>query len=319
MKLYSIIFHYMIILSWYLYSNIFGIIVNNYFKFDFIDIYIFISSNAIYSFLIGFIMTIFDKTHPKDIIIKLLNLNCITKFKLFIASMPIAILYYIVYIYLDPAIVQIISGSSIIFNLILSVIINKNYYLLNYKIILCTIINIIGCILPFIIDIKNNIKIGIIGIVLLLLLLSSSSIVSVIIENFKLLNEFNMLEECFTFSLFIFLFNQIIVLILCSPIVLLFDYHFDINRYFFINSLAIYYAILNSPLYIYSSYSMILLSSVDIGIINGIKLIILVFISCIMKFSIFNYIYIISLILIIISSLIIIYYQNKLNLSVIRI
>jgi hypothetical protein len=101
-------------------------------------------------------MILFDNIPPKLTIQKIYNFDKLTKFKLFISSFPISITYSIIYLYIDPVLIQLINGTTIIFNLSLSIIINKKYYLIEWKIIILSIINIIGCIIPYIINFNTH-------------------------------------------------------------------------------------------------------------------------------------------------------------------
>ena len=302
--------NYLIVLLLYILNNTIGIFINNYFEFNFIDNYIFALFLSIYSFLIGTNISLFDNNHPKDTIKKLYNAPKIIKLKYFISSIPISILYNFVYNSMDPILIQLIGGSSIIFNYIFSILINKNYHLINYKIIIFIFINIFGCILPFIFEIKNNVSTF--GLIFQIILMLLSGIISAFMEKFKYCNYLDINNECFTIVNFYFQFYQIIIIILLLPLNLIFFNKFDFNKFLFIFLIASLYSIIYGPLYIISSYSMISLSSLDNGIINGLRMIIIILFSCI--FSPFKYIYIISIAIIIISSLILIYLDDKLKI-----
>lgn len=305
---YYIILYYFVILLFGIINNIMSILMTYYYDFSFIEVYIFIISTMFYSLFTGLVMTLFDDTSPKTTLLKLYNFRKIVKLKIFITSFPISITYSIIYLYVDPILIQLLNGTTIIFNIILSIIINKKYFLINYKIIILAIFNIISCIIPYIFNINNNIKYNILGIIFIIIMLIINGIIYAITEKFS-----ELIIDSYAFSLFSFIYSQNIILCFISPFIfLLSNYNIYQIRYYFINSLAMFFSLINAPLYIYCSDCIMKLTSLDNAIINNIKIIIIIFVSCIFNISQFHYLYIISFLLIITSSLLIVYVQNKL-------
>jgi len=260
-------------------------------------------------------MMIMDNENPKHIISKLYQLKLKNKIKVIFASIPISLLYPIIYIDLDPILIQMLSGTSIIFCVALSVILNYNTYLLNFKNLFCICINIIGCLLSFINMLKPNIKIGIFGLVLMFFTLISNGIVFAITEKLKELENFDMEKEAYTFSLYTFLLiDSILLIIFLIPVLVYAHYinilYLDFASFNLINSISILVGIFNGPFYIYMSKIMMTLRSIDIAIVNNLKLVIMVFITCIFQISEFSYWYIVSLVMIIISSMLIVHFSK---------
>jgi hypothetical protein len=261
---------------------------------------------------------LFDNENPKEIIYKLYQLNLKNKIKLIFASIPISLIYPIIYIDLDPILIQMLSGTAIIFCVAMSVILNCNRYLLNFKNLFCIVINITGCILSFINMLKPNIKIGVLGLILMFIILVSNGIVYAIIEKLKELENFNMDNGAYTFSLYTFLFiDSIFLIIFLIPVLIYTHYvnilYLDFHSFNLINSISILVGLFNGPFYIYVSKIMMMIRSIDISIINNLKLVIMVFITCIFRISEFSYWYIISLVMIIISSILIVYFSKQNN------
>lgn len=307
---------YLICLTWSLMINCVGLILSRYF--NFFDIYIFLVILSIYTFLVSSIMLIFDRSHPYEIVLSLISLNRYDKLKLAFVSFPISILYSIVYIDLDNIIIQIISGTTIVTNTLFSILINKNYRLINIKVIVLIIINIVGCLLPFIIELfmigKN--RVGIFGLIFILVLQIMSGIIFSIVEKLKDFNHIDLKNDCYTFTTFTLLLSHIIYLILFSPLIYFIqikyygEYIIDLNKLLLINLIATSISIINGPLLSKANRSIIRLSSFDIGLVNNSKMILMTFISIMIGYSKFNYIYLISLGLIIISSICLLYLEN---------
>jgi hypothetical protein len=293
--------------------NCTGLILSSYF--NFFDIYIFLIVLSIYTFFMSSIMFIFDKSHPYEILLRLYKLNRYDKLKFAFISFPISILYSIVYVDLDNVIIQIISGTTIVTNALFSVLINKNYRLINIKVIILIAINIVGCILPFIVDLmtlREN-RVGIFGLIFILVLQIISGLIFSIIEKLKDFNHIDLKNDCYTFTTFTLLLSHIIYLILFSPLIYFIqisyydEYTIDLNNLLLINLIATAISIINGPLLSKANRSIIRLSSFHIGLVNNSKMILMTFISIMIGYSEFNYIYLISLGLIIVSSLCLLY------------
>ena len=307
---------YFICLSWSLMINCVGLILSKYF--NFFDIYIFLVILSIYTFFISCIMIIFDRSHPYEILLSLYNLNHYDKLKLAFISFPISILYSIVYIDLDNIIIQIISGTTIVTNILFSVIINKNYRLINIRVIILVVINIVGCILPFIVDLMalGDSKVGIFGLIFILVLQIMSGFIFSIMERLKDFNHIDLKNDCYTFTTFTLLLIHIIYLMLFSPLIYFIqikhygDYIIDLNKLLLINLIATSISIINGPLLSKANRSIIRLTSYDIGLVNNSKIILMTIISVMIGYSKFNYIYLVSLGLIVVSSLCLLYLGN---------
>lgn len=88
---------------------------------------------------------------------------------------------------------------------------------------------------------------------------------------------------------------------------------FDKDKLFIIIIYATAIGLFYGPFYVLTTKCYLYLSAIDIGIIRNISLILTTSISCIIGISTFYFLYIPSILLILITSFLLIYYVNKLN------
>jgi hypothetical protein len=309
---------YFVLIIWNLLFYFLGIL-SIYLDLDIFEINIFNLFITFFGFISSFPNIILDENLPKDTIKKLYNLNIKNKFKIFISCFPVYNFIVISYIDLDPIIIQLLVSTSIIFNLIISSLYYYNFTLLkNPKILLCIIINIFGCILPIIFKI-NIVKFGIIGLINTIINIILLAIVTTLNENLKNL-DFDYDKELNTFIIFTYLFIELIIFILLLPLFYYIKYIYNNNNYIIniikLKDLFLYSSLLGiiyGFIYISTTKSYLYLTSFDIGIIKNINLILVTLLSCLFNISLFNYLYIPSIFLIIISSIIIVKIKSNIN------
>jgi len=314
--------NYIVILIWNLFIYFLGILCN-YLKLDIFEIHIFNLFITFYTFLFSFPYIILDENKPINTLKKLYNLNVKDKRTIMLSCLPVSNFIIISYIDLDSVIIQLLLTTSIIVNLIISSLYNLNYKLLNKKIILLIIINISGCIIPLLLNDDftfklNNNKIGMTGLINTIIIIILSAIVTTLNEKIKNIN-FDYNKECYTFIIFTYLLIELILFIILTPIFYLIQFNL-INNYKIntniIKDIILYssfIAIIYNNIYINTTIFYINLTSFDIGIIKNINFIITILISCLIGISKFYYLYILSLVFVIFSSILIIFIKNKIN------
>ncbi len=291
------------------------IIIKKY-NLNLMDMYLYVLLLTLYSTCSSFIMLIFEN-NTKNNINAILNMDKLPLLKASFTSFPIFMLNTITYIDLDIIINQILNGTVIIFHLLYSIIINNNKEIINWKLFLCCILNAFGCVILFIFNDFNNVKIGFFGLFLTLLLLNLKGYIYAILEKFT--KDVNAGIDENTFRFLTLFFPQLCILVLLFPVfyiiqIIYYDnYNINFCKFSVINLFASLIGIINGPYYLITNISLIKLSSLDNGIINSIYTILMVFIAIIFGYSEFNYISIVSLFLIIISSICLFYLQNRLN------
>ena len=309
------VIYYLVCISWCLIMNTIGMILTNMFHFNLFDMYIYITLLSIYSCCSSLFLVICENS-PITTIKKFLNLDRTKIFKIIFASFPIFMLNPLCFIDTDIVINQLINGSNIVFNLVYSVLMNKKYYLINYKIISLVCLNLLGCILTFIFDDFANIKIGYMGISLVIILLNIKGYIFGIIEEFDNMNEINMNEEIYTFGFIGMFIPQIIIYILMLPIFFIiqyyiYGYHLTFTHFCLINSFASIVGLFNGTFYQSVNKSIIKISSIDNAIVSNINMILSIFVAIALNYSKFNYIYIISFVIIIISAIYLVKYNKS--------
>jgi hypothetical protein len=278
---------------------------------------------SINGFLSGNLLNMFDKIHPYETIININNLQKKDKLILIISCVPYYKLLVLTYVNTDPIIIQLLNSTRIGINPILYILYNKEYFLCNKIIIINIIINIFACIFPFIFNDNfslklTNIHFSFLGLIIIIISIILSSISNIINEKINYMYDFNNIYGCNTFITNTFMLIDMIYSIILIPFIGLIQYLIDknlssINNLFKIILISSIFGLLYGPYYIIVTKAYLKLDSVSVCIINNIILIITIFISCLLNLSIFYYLYIPSVILIIITSLILVYKLESLK------
>lgn len=320
------IFDYFVLLLWSLYVYGLGI-YTKYQNYNIFDIHILLTVMSLYGFFSSMITLFMNYEHPKQTLMKIINLDRYSKIKLFCASFPIYRITIIAFIDLDPTIVTILNSVIIIITFIMSVLFNKKKEMFTKLNITLVLINIFCCMMPFIfnddfsIKINSN-KIGKIGISTTIISIIIVSIINVISENLKFMENINVIQNYSVFTLSTFLLSEVVIYILLIPVMyLLQNYIIDqvmYNKYnkqfiFELISTGCIFALFYGPFYILSTRSYIVLDAIDIGILRNISLVITTIIGCVLKISNFYYLYIPAIIIIIATSIGLLYNIKKIN------
>lgn len=318
------VIYYILFLLWILYVYSIGIFIK-YLNLDIFHIHLFLTITSFYGFFISSIFILFD-SDARIIINQIYNLDRSNKIKILLSCLPINKIIIIAYIDLDPIIIQLLGSLGIAFNYISSALYNRQLYLFNSIINLSLLINIISCIFPFIfndnfgIKINNTVQIGPIGLTISILYIILNGLSNLIGANIKFIE--NITSDSNTFIQMTFLLIEVISYIILIPFMYYFQIYvireeiiinIELLKLIFIYGTLL--SLLYGPFYILVTRYYLKLSAVDIGILRNLGLIIIIFISCIFNISVFYYLYIPAIILIIISSMIIIYKKNKLMIQ----
>lgn len=316
----KIIINYIIILIWYIILYYLGIFIK-FQNFNIIESQLFLIVINIFSFFTSSHFLLCDN-NALNTLKKIYNFNYKYKIFLYLSSIPFYKLIILSYIYVDPIIIQALSNSKLAINIILSLLINKKYYLCNFLLISSIIINILSCYSILIFNdwicnlhISNIIinNINLVGIIILLISIILTSITNVFNENIK--NDINLDKEVYIYSIYVFLLSDIIFSLFIYLILFICNYRINnYNLLFFYGSI---FSFIYGPLYVFSTKAYLELSSIDNGLINNIVLLLIIIIN----YTSFCYLYILFIFLIIISSLFIIYkynfLKNKENMNII--
>ena len=309
--------YYISLILWCLYVYGIGIFIKLY-KLNIFEIHLFLTMITIYGFFFSHITLFMDKNHPNENLKILINLSKIDKIKILISCLPFNKLIIIAYIDMDPIIITLLNTVGIVFNYIISSLINKKYYLFNCINITSIIVNIASCILPFIfydnfyLKINSSTKIGIIGLTTTILSVFLNTLSNLAGEQIKYINNFDIKKNSSLLSIYSFFIVEFIFYILSVPLFYLFQqnifgpYEFDMNKAIFIHTFAIFIALFYGPFYVFATKGYLMLNAIDIAIIRNISLILTTLISCIAKLAPFYYLYIPSIFLIIITSIILV-------------
>jgi hypothetical protein len=313
----------LIIFIYYLSFYFIGILIK-YLNFNIFESHLFTTLIIIYGFLSSNLFNILDTIHPYETINIIYNLSKKNKSILYISCIPFYKLLLLSYIDVDPIIIQLLNCLRIGINPILYSLYYKKYFLLNYIIVFNILINITWCIIPFIFNDNfslkiNGINIGLFGLINSLSSILLSSINNVINETF-----INIYNSNYTFIIYTFIITDMIFSIVITPIIIFIYYllNNNFNNLILINNLYIIFiysfiiGLLYGPCYIIITQKYLHLSSLNMSIINNIILICSIVISCILRLSIFYYLYIPAIILIFISSIIIIYKSENIKKNI---
>lgn len=317
------IYNYTILIIWFLYTYFIGIYIDHI-KLNIFDIHILLTIISIYGLFNSIITILLDKNHPIDTLKQLKMVEMSDKIKIFISCLPFNKIHVFAYIDSDPILITIFSSLGIILNLFVSAFYNKKYYLLTKLNILMASINIVFCILPFILNedftikLNGKLKIGSIGIITCVLSVVLTCVSNIFGENIKLIKNVDVKNNCCVLFIFTFFIVEVIVYILFTPIVYIIQHYlikkiiFDFDKLFYLSSIGGLFALFYGPFYVICTKSYLILNAIDIGIVRNICLILTTVISCLVGVSKFYYLYIPSIILIILSSLVLIYNTSRL-------
>ena len=306
-------------LQFYL-SNIFYIVVINimnillitYYSYNIFQSYLFTLFLSFNIVINSFIFTLSDKDLILTTFTNTLNSIKNNKLTFFIISFPISLLVTLANNIIDYNFGQVIKCNAVVINYILSILINKTKY--NWQIILAMLFNIIGCIIPFIIN--KNIKNSIFGLIGILFLLLINGIVYSYIEKSQIIVD---KENTTSSNILLYLIPHTIYLILFIPIIFTVQKYdnVDINIDFKKICEIIFFSEIGSLILVYFKInyfkSVLYLESYEFGLISNISSFMIISINCLLGFATFNYIYILSFFIILISTYVINNMKKKLN------
>jgi hypothetical protein len=323
--MYTIIINNFIFLTFGLFYYFIGIFVK-YLNLNIFESNLFTTLITINGFLTANLFIINDKIHPKDTLIKLYNLDRKEKTILYLSCIPFYKLIVLSYYSLDSIIIQLLNALRICINPIIYSIYYKDYYLYNFLIIVNIIINTLSCILPFIFNdnfsLKINVEnISIFGILNVVINVILSSFCNIINEKFTSKYDFNNNYGYNTFIIYTFIITDILSSLIILPLIILIYYLINntldklinFDNFYKILSYSILIGLFYGPYYLIVTKSFLHITSLNVCIMNNFILIISILLSCIINISKFYFLYIPSIILIFISSMIITYKINKLK------
>jgi hypothetical protein len=299
-----------------------------YLNLNIFETHLFTTVMVIYGFFSSIFFGLFDIIRPKETLNNINKLNVKEKIILFGSCVPYYKLLVLSYIDLDPVIIQLLNCCRVALNPIIYTIYYKESYLLNIIIIICIIINISSCIIPFIFNDNfslklNNINFGLLGLIYTIIGVVLTSFNNIINEKFQIKYDFDNIYGYNIFIITTFIFTDLIFSILLTPIIACVQYFIINNKIILLDN---FYKIITfssiiglfyGPYFIIITKAYLKLSSINISIINNIVLIFTILISCLLNLSIFYYLYIPAVILIFITSIIIIYKSEILKNNVI--
>lgn len=277
---------------------------------------------VIYGLLSSNLLIIFDKIPPRDTLTNMYNLCRKEKMLIFFSCMPFYKLLVLSYIYLDPVIINLLNATRVALSPIFSCIYNKDYNLCNFIIIISIIFNLLASTVPIIVfNSLDKFKINIFSIINTIISIILTTFCNIINENFNTKYDFNTMYGLNTFIIYTFVLTDILFSILLLPIIILIYYLLNnnldnltnVNNLYKIISYTSLIGILYGPYYILITRTYLQLKSLNICIINNLVLIFTILISCLLKLSQFNYFYILSIIVILLSSIVLTYKLEKIK------
>jgi hypothetical protein len=322
----TILINNFLFLSFGLFYYFIGIFIK-YLNLNIFESHLFTTFLVLFSFSTGNLLNIYDKIHPRDTLNNLRNLTIKEKLIIFFSCIPFYKLLILSYVFLDPIIINLCNSIRVGFNPILYCLYYKNFNLCNCIIIISIIFNIFGCIIPIIFNdsfiIKVNVQnLNLFGIFNTIISIVLTTICNIINEKFIYKYNFDNMYGLNTFITYTFVIVDIIFSILLMPFIILIYYLLnnnnldnliDLNNFykiiFYVSIIGFFFG----PYYIIITKSYLELKSLNICIINNIVLIFTIFISCFLKLSVFYYIYILAIVIILLSSTVITYKIEKLK------
>lgn len=256
-------------------------------------------------FFYSMVFLVMDKDHPRDTLTRFIKApkKDFALFALF--GFPTMLIGNFLYLVSSALNIQLFSGTAVVFNTLASVLINKNTYLMNWKIIILLIINVVGCALPSMLqasemhfrDVFCNIFYLIIG-----------AIASAFIEKAKeqtSLMDFD--ANKFSSVIFTVNFSEFFYVLIFTPTVLLVGKYVGnefppVDRLIFLYAFGTISGFVFTFLFFAYDYSAFQLKSVEMGINENVNLVLLSLFAVLVGFDKINYILFISLALTILSS-----------------
>ena len=291
--------------------NMIIILLIKYKIFDVFSTYLLILFSSIFTSIMGYIFTIFDKDHPANTINKIYDNIKSNKFSFLIRAFPTFLLYVLANNFIDPNLLQMMLCSIAVFNYLLSIIINKTET--NYKIIIAILCNIGGCILSFLSN--NELNINIISVSVIIILLIINGIQYSYLETS---NNITDKDNLITYNLINYMIPETVYLILFLPIfagIQLYQNGLNLNLPMLYEIIS--YSLVISIILVFNALkyfeSVLYLKSYEFGLIGNLSSFIIIFINCLLGFSEYKYMYIISFFIILISTIVINYSKNKTN------
>ena len=283
----------------------------NILNYNLVESHLFITFLLCNAFAYSMAYLIFDETHPYETIIRIRESSKKDIIDLLICCFPCMILGNFLYLVSSPLEISLFAGTSIFFNTLSSILINKNKYLLNWKIILLLICNIGSCILPTIYKsiYEKHSVISIKGIISNLTLLIISGYMSAKLENVH--GSSSILDfkgSKFSSVVFSISLIEMFYMLLFTPSILLTGKYLGIEFPEWSNFISIYafgciMGFIFAFLFIIYDYCIFKLKSVEVGINENINLVILSLLAVVFGFDKFDKILIISLSITILSSI----------------
>ena len=280
--------------------------------FNLIDSHIFLIVLLGNVYFFSMIFLIMDKEHPISTIKRIIDAPKKDFLKLALFGFPIALFGNFLYLVSPPLVLQIFTGSTIFFNTVMSVIINENHYLLNWKIIILLVLNIISCSLPSIyhLIIGEASNITTVCVLSNILFLTVGAILNTFMEKAKETSsivDFN--HNKFSSVIFTLNTTEFLYTLLFTPLVLLIGKYNDIDvpdtltKWITIYALGSISGFAFAFLFMVYDYYLFKLKSIELGINENLNICILAVVSVITGLDKLNPIIIISLVLTILSSL----------------
>jgi len=305
-----------------------GILIK-YFNFNLFESYLLITFIIIYGFLSSNLFIIRDNIHPSTTLKNLFNLSFKEKIILIFSCCPFYKLIVLSYINLDPVIIQLINSLRICINPIIYSLYYKEYYLFNLILIISILINVIACIIPLIFNdnftltnlnkINDFSIISIFNTIICMILTTINNIFNEkICIKYDLINNFGLN----TFIVYTFIIIDLLFSLLLIPIIFIINYFLNnynidnlisLQNFYLINILGCLIGLLYGPYNILVNKCYLKITSLNVCIMNNLVLITTIIISCLLKISLFHYLYIPSIILIILTSIIITFKVEKLK------
>ena len=282
-----------------------------YLNLNLFETYLFTTNLIIIGFFSSCYLCIFDNIHPYKTLNNIYDLPRKKKIILYLSCIPYYKLLILSYIDTDPIIIQLINSTRIALNVIIYSFYYKEYYICNIIIIINIILNIFACIFPFLFK-NNTINFGLHGIIITIISVILTCFNNILNEKIEEIYDFNNMYGYNTFIVFTFIITDLLFSLLLIPLIALISYYNNnnlilIDNFYKIITFSSIIGLFYGSYFIIITKSYLQLTSINISIINNIVFISIIFISCILQISQFNYFYILSIIIIIISSLIIIY------------
>jgi len=304
---------YLVNFCWLVSIGMINIILVKFLSYNLLQLYLFNLFFYIFLFFFSFIILSFYDDVPINNFKKIINNINKDKINLLIISFPVSIIMLLFNIFIDPITLQIFLSTVVVFNYIMSIILNKTKY--NIKVILCMLVNIFSCLLPIIFS--NKIILNPIYIILIIILLIFNGFIYSTIERKK-----NEIDEkiIHLYNILYYILPEAIYLILFLPIFVIIQKYIDdfglnltkmneIISYSCLTSLILIF--IRQFVFVSNKY----LDSSDSGLIRNLASIFIILICFIIGISEFKYLYIISFFFIIISTYLINYFKKEIILK----